>query len=104
MARDATGGLELALRDAVESFLRPWEARVGLAYRDGIRTEHWTRIKALTRRFANAWSDEYDNLRPASDLFGRLQEEISRWLDPNTLRQLRPSAPPVTMSNYLAQN
>jgi hypothetical protein len=77
----ATGGLELALRDAVESFLRPWEARLGLAYRDGIRTEHWTRIKALARRFANAWGDEYDNLRPASDLIGRLQEEISRWLD-----------------------
>ena len=33
------------------------------------------------RRFANDWSDEYDNLRPASDLIGRLQEEISRWLD-----------------------
>ena len=77
----ATGGLELALRDAVESFLRPWEARLGLAYRDGIRTEHWTRLKALSRRFANAWGDEYDNLRPASDLIGRLQEEISRWLD-----------------------
>ena len=77
----AIGGLELALRDAVESFLRPWEARLGLVYRDGIRTEHWSRLKALSRRFANAWSDEYDNLRPASDLIGRLQEEISRWLD-----------------------
>ena len=77
----ATGGLELALRDAVESFLRPWEARLGIIYRDGIRTEHWTRVKALSRRFANAWGDEYDNLRPASDLIGRLQEEISRWLD-----------------------
>ncbi|MGA8610190.1 MAG: hypothetical protein WB760_00455 [Xanthobacteraceae bacterium] len=77
----AMSGLELALHDAVESFLRPWEARLGLAYRDGIRTEHWTRIKALSRRFANAWGDEYDNLRPASDLIGRLQEEISRWLD-----------------------
>ncbi len=77
----ATGGLELALRDAVESFLRPWEARLGLASRDGIRTEHWTRVKALTRRFANSWGDEYDTLRPASDLIGRIQEEISRWLD-----------------------
>jgi hypothetical protein len=75
------GGLELALRDAVDSFLRPWEARLGLAYRDGIRAEHHTRVRALSRRFANGWSDEYDNLRPASDLIGRLQEEISRWLD-----------------------
>lgn len=77
----ALGGLELALRDAVDSFLRPWEARLGLAYRDGIRAEHHTRVRALSRRFANGWSDEYDNLRPASDLIGRLQEEISRWLD-----------------------
>jgi hypothetical protein len=75
------GGLELALRDAVDSFLRPWEARLGLAYRDGIRTEHHTRVRALSRRFANDWSDEYDTLRPASDLIGRLQEEISRWLE-----------------------
>jgi hypothetical protein len=75
------GGIELALRDAVDSFLRPWEARLGLAYRDGIRAEHHTRVRALSRRFANSWSDEYDTLRPASDLIGRLQEEISRWLD-----------------------
>jgi len=76
-----TTGLELALRDAVDGFLRPWEAKLGLAYRDGIRAEHWTRVKALTRRFANDWGDEYDNLRPASDLIGGLQEEISRWLE-----------------------
>jgi hypothetical protein len=63
----------------VESFMRPREARLGLAYRDGIRTEHWTRLKALSRRFANAWGDEYDNLRPASDPIGRLHEEISRF-------------------------
>jgi hypothetical protein len=75
------GGLELALRDAVDSFLRPWEARLGLAYRDGIRAEHHARVRALSRRFANDWSDEYDTLRPASDLIGRLQEEISRWLE-----------------------
>jgi hypothetical protein len=75
------GGLELALRDAVDSFLRPWEARLGLAYRDGIRAEHHTRVRALSRRFANDWSDEYDTLRPASDLIARLQEEISRWLE-----------------------
>ena len=76
----AIGGLDLALRDAVESFLRPWEARLGFVYRAGIRAEHWTRVKALSKRFVSG-KDEYDNLRPASDLIGRLQEEISRWLD-----------------------
>jgi hypothetical protein len=76
-----TSGLELVLRDAVDGFLRPWEARLGLAYRDGISAEHHSRVKALSRRFANAWGDEYDSLRPASDLIGRLQEENSRSLD-----------------------
>jgi hypothetical protein len=74
-------GLEIALRDAVEGFQEPWKARLGLRYHDGIAKEHWTRVKALTRRFANAWANEYDTLRPVADLVARLQENISRWLD-----------------------
>lgn len=74
-------GLEIALRDAMESFRHPWDARLGLSPGDGIAPEHWTRVKALTKRFALGWSDEYDSLRPASDLISRLQEEISRWLE-----------------------
>jgi hypothetical protein len=74
-------GLELALRDAVESFLAPWRGRLGLAYHAGAPKEHWTRVKALTRRFANSWANEYDDLRPVADLVARLQESISRWLD-----------------------
>src|SRR5690606_17790984 len=74
-------GLEIALRDAVEGFLEPWKGRLGLKYHDSVPKEHWTRIKALTRRFANAWNNEYDDLRPVADLVARLQENISRWLD-----------------------
>lgn len=74
-------GLEIALKEAVEGFKQPWKARLGVMYHDGIAKEHWTRIKALTRRFANAWANEYDDLRPVADLVARLQENISRWLD-----------------------
>lgn len=74
-------GLEIAIRDAVEGFQEPWKARLGLKYHDGIGKEHWTRVKALTRRLANAWANEYDTLRPVADLVARLQENISRWLD-----------------------
>ncbi len=74
-------GLEIALRDAVEGFQEPWKGRLGLRYHDGIAKEHWTRVKALSRRFANAWANEYDTLRPVADLVARLQENISRWLD-----------------------
>ncbi|MEO1019118.1 MAG: hypothetical protein AAFY56_15705, partial [Pseudomonadota bacterium] len=74
-------GLEIAMHDAIDAFRDPWRARLGLAYHDAISKEHWTRIKALSRRLANHWSDEYDNLTPVADLLARLQEEASKWLD-----------------------
>ena len=74
-------GLEVAMRDAINAFKNPWEARLGLSYHDGIAKEHWTRIKALSRRLASQWSDGYDTLRPVADFLARLQEEASKWLD-----------------------
>ena len=74
-------GLEIAMRDAIKGFREPWRARLGLSYHDGIPKEHWTRVKALTRRFANGWEDEYDTLKPVADLRTRLQEETSKWLE-----------------------
>lgn len=74
-------GLEIAMHDAIDAFRDPWRARLGLAYHDGISKEHWTRIKALSRRLASRWADEYDNLTPVADLLARLQEEASKWLD-----------------------
>jgi hypothetical protein len=74
-------GLEIAMHDAISGFVDPWRARLGLGYHDGIAKEHWTRIKALSRRFANGWADEYDTLTPVADLLARLQEEASKWLE-----------------------
>jgi len=74
-------GLEIAMHDAVDAFRNPWRARLGISYHDGISQEHWTRIKALSRRLASRWSDEYLNLTPVADLLARLQEEASKWLD-----------------------
>jgi hypothetical protein len=74
-------GLEIAMHDAIDAFRNPWRARLGLAYHDAIAKEHWTRVKALSRRLANGWTDEYDTLTPVADLLARLQEEASKWLD-----------------------
>lgn len=74
-------GLEIAMHDAIDAFRDPWRARLGLSFHDGISKEHWTRIKALSRRLASRWADEYDNLTPVADLLARLQEEASKWLD-----------------------
>ncbi|WP_257175339.1 MULTISPECIES: hypothetical protein [Bradyrhizobium] len=73
-------GLEIAMRDAIDAFRNPWHGRLGLGYHDGVSKEHWTRIKALSRRLANG-VDEYSNLRPVADLLGCLQEEAAKWLD-----------------------
>ncbi len=76
-----TVGLELALRDAVDGFTRPWEGRLGLREEDGTQKEHWTRIKALCRRIAHFGTNEYDDLKPAADLVSQLQGAVSLWLD-----------------------
>ena len=73
--------LELALRDAADGFKNPWRGRLGLSYYEGIRKEHWGRVKALCRRIANRWDNEYDGLRPIANLVSQLQTSISLWLD-----------------------
>ena len=74
--------LELVLRDATDDFKNPWEGRLGLRSYEGVRKEHWGRVKALCRRIANRWdNDEYDGLRPRADLIRQLQTGISLWLD-----------------------
>jgi hypothetical protein len=74
-------GLEIAMHDAIDAFRDPWRARLGLTYHDAIPKEHWTRVRALSRRLANGWADEYHTLTPVADLLARLQEEASKWLD-----------------------
>jgi hypothetical protein len=76
-----TPNVSFAVRDAVNKFQGPWNARLGLGSHDGTRKEHWTRIKALNRRIAGELDDEYDTLRPVADLVARLTESVSRFLD-----------------------
>jgi len=68
--------LALAIREAADQFHQAWLPRLGLKYKSGTNKEHWTRIKALSRRLANGWSDQYDNLMPVSDLHKQLGELI----------------------------
>jgi len=46
-----------------------------------VRPEHWTRIKALTRRLGMfPDQDEYDTLKPVADLISGLQTELYKFL------------------------
>jgi len=68
--------LALAIREAANQFQEAWLPRLGRKYKSGINKEHWTRIKALTRRLAQGSRDHYDNLMPVSDLHEQLGELI----------------------------
>lgn len=72
--------LVLAVREAAESFHKLWQARLGLEFNAQVPKEHWTRIKALSRRFAEGWADEYDRLKPVAELKRELEEQIYRML------------------------
>lgn len=68
--------LVLAIRAAADAFHEAWRPRLGLEVKPGFAKEHWTRVKALSRRLATGWADEYDTLRPIADLRKELVERI----------------------------
>jgi len=72
--------LVLAVQKATQEFHERWKAIFGMGSRANAAPEHWTRIKALTRRVGVFKQDEYDTLRPIADLILRLQERISSFL------------------------
>jgi GTPase Era involved in 16S rRNA processing len=72
--------LVLAVREAATSFHTSWRGRLGVDFNPAARKEHWTRIKALSRRFAEGWADEYDTLRPVAELKRELDEQVYRML------------------------
>lgn len=69
--------LVLAIKTATENFHNAWLCKLGIKPKPGFVKEHWTRIKALTRRLATpGWDDEYDGLQPVADLRIQLQNQI----------------------------
>ena len=81
--------LVLAIRGAADAFHEKWRPLLGLGHNPGLAKEHWTRIKALSRRLAMGWADEYDKLQPVADLrrelVGRVYVFVQnplRWKEP----------------------
>ena len=69
--------LVLAIRSAADAFHEKWRPLLGLEFKPGFAKEHWTRIKALSRRISEGWDNgEYDTLRPVADLREELRDHI----------------------------
>ncbi len=69
--------LILCIPQAMGAFRDPWRGRLRLPLRSTVPPEHWTRIKALARRFAELGTTEYDTLRPVADFISRLIEHVT---------------------------
>ncbi|TYB38296.1 hypothetical protein FXF50_11660 [Micromonospora sp. AP08] len=68
--------LSLAVTEAAKNFHLRWRGLLGLDVNPDAPKEHWTRVKALSRRLAEGWTDEYDNLKPVADLRFELQRQV----------------------------
>jgi len=84
--------LVLAVQKATQEFHDRWRGILGMGSRSGVAPEHWTRVKALTRRLGIFHIDEYDSLRPVADLIRLMQAQISQFL--TTPLAWDPVAPP----------
>jgi len=84
--------LVLAVQKATQEFHDRWRGILGMGSRSGVAPEHWTRVKALTRRLGIFQVDEYDSLRPVADLIRLMQVQISQFL--TTPLAWDPVAPP----------
>lgn len=73
--------LQAHISQALQAFHDIWLARLGIEPHSDTNKEHWTRVKALTRRLGLLGVDEYDNLRPVADLAEYLLEELRGFLD-----------------------
>ena len=68
--------LVLPIHSVAGAFQEAWRSRLGLESKPVFTKEHWTRIKALSRRLAAMGKDEYDSLRPVADLRQELRDRI----------------------------
>lgn len=73
--------LAVAVADAAKAFHQRWRGLLGLEINAAAPKEHWTRIKAMSRRLAEGWQQEgYSDLLPIADLSTQLQEQVYRML------------------------
>jgi len=68
------------LQTAAQEFHEPWASKLGFQTHPEYRQEHWSRIKALSRRLANRNPAGYDSLNPIDDFIGVLESNISLFL------------------------
>lgn len=61
---------------AIKNFIELWKAKLNLPSEIAAQSEHWTRIKALSRRLGRMNISSYDTLKPIDDFIDSIQSVI----------------------------
>lgn len=65
--------------DAIAEFRTTWSRKIGYPSKSD-QTEHWSRIRALTRRLASSERDHYDSLQPLADYAASMQRQFRAFI------------------------
>ena len=73
--------LSVSIQNALKKFHEKWEAILGFKYLSGVNQEHWTRVRALSKRLGLLNNqNHYDTLRPIADFISTLQEHLALFI------------------------
>ena len=72
--------LVLSIQSATQEFHDRWHGILARGSHSGVAPEHWSRVKALSRRLGVFRQDEYDTLKPVADFIRLIQNHLSRFL------------------------
>lgn len=73
------------LKKAIQNFHNTWDSYLNFGSPAAVKAQHWTRIKALTRRVAEFGLDSYDDLHPVADAVDFLQKSLFILLKKNKI-------------------
>lgn len=72
--------LLMAIQEAAQDFRRQWQGILGIASNSDYKPRSWQTIKALSRRYAENWGENFE-LRPTANLRTTLEAAVSRFLE-----------------------
>jgi GTPase Era involved in 16S rRNA processing len=72
--------LMMAVQEAARDFRQQWQGILGIAHDSEYKPKSWQSIKALSRRYAENWGENFE-LRPTANLRTTLETAVSRFLE-----------------------
>lgn len=72
--------LVMAIQEAAQDFRKRWQGILNIAHDTEHKPKPWQTIKALSRRYAENWGENFE-LRPTANLRTALESAISRYLE-----------------------